>query len=184
MGLDIVEYVMAVEDAFEVALPDDRLDTVRSPRDFAALVAECVPAADSGPCLSQRAFYRLRWAMLNRADLPRGAIKPELVLVDMLPAERPTELWAAICGELQLPKPLTLRGRHGVLAFLGMRPTTFGNAVGELVMRYPRRLLKAGEGWTASQIHAVLAQLLDREQGISPGSYSVDASYVHDLGMD
>src|SRR5262245_24979331 len=184
MGLDIVEYVMAVEDAFEVALPHNRLETVRTPRDFAALVAEFIPAADSGPCLSQRAFYRLRWALLNGTGLPRRAIKSESVLVDLLPAESPTELWAAICCELQLPKPLGLRGRHGVLAFLGMRPTTFANAAGELMMRYPRRLLRAGEGWTASQIHAVLAQLLDREQGISPGSYSVDASYVHDLGMD
>lgn len=184
MGLDIVEYVMAVEDAFEIRLPDDRLSAVRSPRDFAALVADFVPPADAGPCLSQRAFYRLRRAMMNRTDLPRRAIRLESVLVDLLPAASATELWAAICAELQLPKPLTLRSRHGVLAFLGARPTRFGDAVQEFVARYPSRLLGVGEGWTASQIQTVLADLLSHEQGIAPGSYSLDASYVQDLRMD
>jgi len=184
MGLDIVEYVIAVEDAFEIALSDERLATVRSPREFAALVADFVPAADAGPCLSQRAFYRLRQAILSRADMLRSEIRSESVIVDLLPAPTATELWAAICSDLELPKPLSLRGRNGVLAFFGARPTTFGDAVHELMMRYPRRLLGAGEGWTASQINAVLAQLLAREQGVAPSSYSLDASYVQDLRMD
>jgi len=184
MGLDIVEYIFAVEDAFEIALPDDRLPTVRSPRDLAALIAELVPAAESGPCLSQRAFYRLRRAVVNQAGLPRRAIRPESVVLDLLSAVRASELWTATCAELELPKPLRLRGRGGFLAFLGPRPTTFGDAASELMSRYARRLLQAEGGWTTSQIHAVLAQLLDREQGIATGTYSLDASYVEDLQME
>jgi len=184
MGLDIVEYIMAVEDAFEIALPDDRLSTVGTPRDLAALVAEFVTVVDSGPCLSQRAFYRLRQAMQTQIRLPRPVIRPESVLVDLLPTAGTEERWRAISAELDLQKPLGLRGRDGFVAFLGGRPTTVGDAVNELMMRYPRRLLQAGDGWTTSQIHAVLAQLLDREQGIAPGTYSLDARYVQDLQMD
>jgi len=185
MGLDIVEYIMAVEEAFELALPHDRLGVVRSPRDLADLVAEFVAGAESGPCLSQRAFYQLRRAMLNRTDVPRRAIRPEAVLEDLLPTATASEFWVAICADLELPRPLELRGRRdGLLAFLGSGPNTFGEAVNELMMRYPGRLLRAGEGWTTAQIHSVLAPLLDREQGLSPGSYSLDASYVHDLHMD
>ena len=184
MGLDIVEYIMAVENAFEIVLPDDRLSTVGTPRELAALVAEFVTLVDSGPCLSQRAFYRLRQAMQNQIRLPRRAITPESVVVDLLPTAGTEERWTAISADLDLQKPLGLRGRDGFFACLGVRPTTVGDAVAELMMGYPRRLLPAGHGWTMSQIHALLAQLLDREQGIAPGTYSLDARYVQDLQMD
>ena len=42
MGLDIVVYITAVEDAFEIELADDRLSTVGTPRDLAALAAEFI----------------------------------------------------------------------------------------------------------------------------------------------
>lgn len=49
MGLDLVEYVIAVENAFEIALPNDRLNQVRTPRDLAELVTDFVDTSTSGP---------------------------------------------------------------------------------------------------------------------------------------
>ena len=54
MGLDLVDFVMAVEDAFGIAIPNDDAALMRTPRDVVAFVQRTVSAGDSPVCFSQR----------------------------------------------------------------------------------------------------------------------------------
>jgi acyl carrier protein len=56
VGLESVEFVLATEEAFQIAIPDADAERLLTPADVVNYVCARVgPAADSG-CLEQRAF--------------------------------------------------------------------------------------------------------------------------------
>lgn len=86
MGLDLVELAMAVEDSFALAIPNKDAQALETPRMLINYLADRLGAqANPGPCLSQRAFYKLR--QLSIAELgsvgdsaERIAIRPDTAL--------------------------------------------------------------------------------------------------------
>jgi len=98
MGLDTVELLLDVEECFGVTITDESAAQLTTPRllanHVAALLAAQSPesiSARASPCLSQRAFYRLRRILITETGLPRNALRPDTPLAEVFPVQR----WAA-----------------------------------------------------------------------------------------
>ncbi len=105
MGLDGVELVMAVEDRFGIAIPDEDASRPRTTRDLYEYVWTRV--ADQGwkPCASQHAFHRLR-----RVAPPSGEqLHPDTALEQVFPRPRRRHAWAAFGWRTGLPYWPSLR---------------------------------------------------------------------------
>jgi len=68
MGLDGVEFIMAVEEAFQIAIPDADAQQMFTPGDVVTYVYARVGSEGGHGCAEQRAFYRLRHASMKVFD--------------------------------------------------------------------------------------------------------------------
>lgn len=141
MGLDTVELVMEVEEEFDVTVPDDGAETIRTVGDlYYWLVDRLGTPGVAGPCPSAAAFYRLRRVLIRQRAIPRDAIRPEARTADLLPEHDRRAAWDGLEYELgwRLP-PLRLAGWiNGTVAglLLGLPPATFALcALGRLPMQ-------------------------------------------------
>lgn len=103
MGLDAVEIVMEVEEAFDVRLEDAEVQKISTPRDLIDVVMGKVARADVGGCLTQRAFNLLRAALLNQLPLQRGHIAPQTRMADLVPKAERKMLLECLATELGTP---------------------------------------------------------------------------------
>ena len=93
MGLEIVEFVMAVEEAFGIAILDSEAQEAITPGKLADLVMSKVGTTDRTPCLSSRAFYRLRQSATNELEIPRKLLKPDTPLSEIVPKQNRRDAW-------------------------------------------------------------------------------------------
>ena len=103
MGLDLVELVMSVEERFEIDIPDAEAETLCTVGQLIAYVQHRVDAVSSGPpCLSQRAFYRARRALIEAAGVRRADVRPSTSIDALLPRRRRLKTWESV-GRLLEP---------------------------------------------------------------------------------
>ena len=109
MGLDTVEIVMNVEDAFSVTIPDDdaaRIQTVGELYEFVVskLASQSVRSRVGG-CASARRFREIRRDLQAEFALSRGAIRPSARIGDLIPPGSPRVRWGEFARQHTLPKP-------------------------------------------------------------------------------
>jgi hypothetical protein len=75
MGLDGVELVLAVEDAFQIHILDEVSD-VLTVGELHDLVVSKMPGQDSKCCLTSAAFYRTRRGIVETLGVDRRTIRP------------------------------------------------------------------------------------------------------------
>jgi hypothetical protein len=68
MGLDTVELVMAFEEAFGIDIPNATAERLATPRHVVDYLCTVLAAAPSGPCATQRTFFRLRCALRSAVE--------------------------------------------------------------------------------------------------------------------
>jgi hypothetical protein len=103
MGLDIVEFVMSIEERFGIEIPDKDAENLTTPRLLVDYIMTRVkPGADRG-CLSQRQFYRLRRALIARHWATRRDLNPDTLLEGIVPKVNRRTLWQQLGEELQSP---------------------------------------------------------------------------------
>jgi hypothetical protein len=116
MGLDTVELVMRIEEEFSIDLPDWELSSVRTVGDLYALVLSNLDTTPA--CLTSKAFYRTRRAMMDALNLPRRSIRPSTSLDPLLPSESRIERWNEIGAAINLDFPRLRRRRRPEAWFL------------------------------------------------------------------
>jgi hypothetical protein len=104
MGLDIVEFVMSVEERFGIAIPDEDASNLVTPRKVVDYVMSKVTCGEDRGCLSQREFYRLRRALIARHWTTRRELKPDTRLEGIVPKLNRRSLWKQLGEELQAPR--------------------------------------------------------------------------------
>jgi len=105
MGLDFVEYMIAIEDAFDIAIPDSDVALLDTPGELVDYLCERLSTGPNGPPLVQTVFSRLRTALASELDVPRSAISPHTMLEDI--TDRPAkEVWGAVSSRLQVDAKL------------------------------------------------------------------------------
>jgi hypothetical protein len=179
MGLDTVEIVMNLEEAFGIEIKDKEAEQLRTTRDIINFVCQKlnVSEATSGPCLSARAFYRLRESVIATSDIPRRDIRPGTPLRSRFSGYEGRERWAAVgqhMGFKAWPK----------LTFLGLPsgPGNFGHMAQWLVSGDPRRFIGSDATWTRPQIRQVVRSIIANIIGVT--EFSDDALIVEELGAD
>ena len=183
MGLDIVEFIMAVEAAFGVEIADADAARIRTPRDLIThLRAQLLDAPTGAPCLTQQAFYRTRRAVVTRFGRHRDALRPATALAGVIPAAGRAEHWRALRADLgveswpRFPEP-------GWRSDLLGGPRTLGDLAGHLALRSPAAV-KAGGGWTDADIERVVVALVEAEFGVDMAKFTLDSGFVDDMGVD
>lgn len=117
MGLDTVELVMEIEEAFDITIPDDRASemvTVGDVYDFILEKTSHVPS-ESSRCLSAAAFYELS-RQVRGLGLVSGKIRPNTKLDQVIPLTGRRSTWKTLSSQMDLRFPRL--GRPAWLALL------------------------------------------------------------------
>jgi len=174
MGLDSVEIVMGWEESFGISISDDEAVTLRTPSLAINLIANKLGVGEESqrPCLTLRAFHRLRHSIMSAASVTRESVRPEARLKALISTDRRT--WDEVrakCGMASLPNPGWL--------FL---PRTVDDLTGWAVVHATKELKGPGESWTRSEIrnvvHAVVADVTGAKE------FDDDDDFIHDIGID
>lgn len=180
MGLDLVEYVEAVEEFFDVRLPDTELRDARTPRDLAKVVKRHIATKpERAGCLGQRSFYRVRNALLE--------VSPELKRHDLRPATRCYTVaasWPEVGKTLKLKVKDQFDPPSRLSKWLKLEPATLATLADRLVVERANDLKDPDEGWSDGQLGEILLRLVEREQGLEPHFFTGDSKYVQDMQMD
>lgn len=178
----MVEFVMAVEDSFAVDIPDSDAEKIITPRILVDYLLSRLPTTDSGYCLSQRTFYKLRQATCAELGLTRNAIRPSSSLATLFPQDDREQHWHAVkdaIGASHWPKI----GKARFLQ-LSLSPyiTEFSELVGFVMERSPIAVKGADNLWTRAQVSEVVHRLIVSELGVT--KYSEDSEFVRDMGIN
>ena len=132
MGLDAVELVMSVEDAFHISISDEEASKTTTVGALYELVLSKVKIKDvddedgSRRCLTSAAFYRIRRAMVAVLHIERRKITPKTALSDLLPTPRRRESWGRIVQATNLKMPglqhnwWVILAKSGILVAIGV----------------------------------------------------------------
>jgi len=176
MGLDGVEFVMALEEAFGIAIPDADAQQLVTPRHVVRYL-EAKVRPGSGACLEQRAFYALRRAAISVLNLHRATIRPETRWDTILGSGRRRRTWNLLhhaTGVVPWPRMWPW----------GSLPTRFASVgdTARYLASYAGPSLQApGDGWSRSQIEATVTRLIADRLRIE--MFDWDQRFVDDLGV-
>lgn len=101
MGLDGVELVMAFEERFGISITDGEAGNIRTPKDVIDLIMSKIKVTDEKLCLSQRAFYLLRNALIRKLGISRNSINPDTDLGKIIPKSDIKRVWKELRTEVQ-----------------------------------------------------------------------------------
>ena len=93
MGLDLVEIIMATEEAFKLAIADSEAEKCDTVGKLVGLIQAKISQFSDGACQSQHGFYVVRKHLIEQLNLSRSAIKPDNKLDDIIPFSRRNEIW-------------------------------------------------------------------------------------------
>jgi hypothetical protein len=105
MGLEAVELILRVEEAFGITLPDSEASRIVTIGDMYQLILSRLRQNRSTRCLTARAFHRFRQALVSEADLPRSSVHPDTQLDRVVPTSRRRRLWPRLARRLGLKLP-------------------------------------------------------------------------------
>lgn len=120
MGLDYVELVMALEDAFHISIADEDASAVVTVGDLHALVVSRLKGPDAKRCLTSAAFYRVRRGLVDALGVDRRSVRPSTPLRPMMPLASRRKLWSHVRQETALNLPELERSNVVTLAHLAL----------------------------------------------------------------
>jgi len=141
MGLDAVEILMEVEDAFEISISDAEAETTLTPRELINLVMSKVGCTDRAVCLTQRAFHRLRAALRRQTGTRRDWIRPDTPTRQLLPGEGRKTLLKAVLEDIGIADMPELVRPSWLVKLIGWAALGAGMLAGGLVH------LQASDDW-------------------------------------
>lgn len=112
MGLDGVELVMALEEAFGVSISDGNAEQAVTPRMVGDIIFSKLQATNEATCQSQRAFYLLRKAFIRRFNLNRTAVAPDMTFRRLIPVNAEPQFWQELKNDIHARSwPVLVRPR-------------------------------------------------------------------------
>lgn len=110
MGLDTVELVMNIEEAFDVTITDKQASQMETVADIYEFLILSIAStnANSTVCLKSAAFYDLR-RHLQTLGIAREKIRPSATLKEVFPILRRRSLWHKLSKSMQVRLPRLVR---------------------------------------------------------------------------
>lgn len=184
MGLDGVEYVLALEDALELPIPDADMRNLTTPRKLIDYLCVRLGESTDGPPLKQRAFYRIRTALSEEIGVSRKLIEPSTRLADLAVTRSSTQIWAAVGARLGVSTKDFL---SPTIVDWFRDPLHDSRSVGvmaeDLALHRPVALKRGEDGWTRAQVTETVYRVLDSVIMFDARPAGLDAQFVRDLGM-
>jgi len=186
LGLDAVEFVMAIEEKFRILISDQEAQELTTPRKLVDLVLTKVAEREQPSCLSSQAFYLLRRRGMDEFKLPRKAFSPDTPLDHIVPKRTRRESWdklrkavgAAVWPELCRPRPLL--NTAAVLVFIAFCSSAV--VVGYRVGSWRLAPVGALAGVAVAVIAGCLVALATRPLKLAfPPGYQSTGDLVHFL---
>ncbi len=100
MGLDGVELVMEVEDRFDISIPDDHAEHMRTVGDMCDYLSTRARSFLDCPCPTASHFYTLRRVLINQFGIERSGVRPTTPMKDLFPQETRFEDWRRLSDQL------------------------------------------------------------------------------------
>jgi hypothetical protein len=100
MGLDLVELVMGVEDAFGISIPNSDAEKLTTPRKLTDYLSTRLLPDATPSCLTQRAFYQLRAQAVELARVDRHEVKPATEWSALFPKSDIRNAWKNLGNSL------------------------------------------------------------------------------------
>ena len=177
MGLDSVEFVMALEEAFGIYIPDVDAVGLATPRKVIDYLEKRLVPAETSHCLDQQAFYSVRRAAMQVLEKPRASFTPTTRWDEILHIRDHRRQWELVGQATGLSKWPRLR--------FGSIPTdvrTVGGTARFLATKCPSAVKRSPPSWTREEITEVVTRLMEAELGIT--TFGLDDRFVQDLGVD
>jgi acyl carrier protein len=105
MGLDSVEILVNVENAFGITISNYEAEKIATVGDIHNVVWRSIQGRQSMRCRSQQLFYKLRFILINKFKAPREAVELEASLNDIFPKTNRRLKYRKLQKELQLKLP-------------------------------------------------------------------------------
>lgn len=105
MGLDSVEILVNVENAFGITISNYEAEKIYTVGDIHNIVWRNIQGRQSMRCRSQQLFYRLRYILINRYKVPGEAIQLNASLNNIFPQKNRRLKYHKLQKELQLKLP-------------------------------------------------------------------------------
>ena len=174
MGLDLLEYTLALEQSFGIAIPDSDVVHLKTARQVVDYVAGRLAPLGPDRCGSQQAFYALRSAVSRAFDVPADTVLP-------------VTKWATVFGRRPRSDWRLLQHAVGVAewpSFLwtaaGPSTATVGETAEYLAVQSAVASRRPDALWSRREIEFVVRGLAAEDLGISDLPW--DAEFVRDLG--
>ncbi|WP_291984910.1 acyl carrier protein [Luteitalea sp.] len=177
MGLDLVEFVIATEEAFGLAIPDSEAEGLTTPGRLVQYLEARLPSGPS-PCLEQRAFYLVRRSAMTVLAHPRQAFRPETTWLTLLPKTGRATAWRDLGTTLNVSAWPRLWPWQSAPTGQG----TVGDTARRVATLHAAKLLRTGEGWSRPKIEAVVMGLLRHQLGIE--RFGWNDRFVDELRID
>jgi acyl carrier protein len=106
MGLDAVELIMGVEEAFDIEIPDEEAPAIRTVGQMYELILRKLTLIEARPCTSSVVFYRTRRALMDLHGVRRRSVAPSTPMDALLPPGRRRAQWYDLsqAAEVRLPE--------------------------------------------------------------------------------
>jgi acyl carrier protein len=105
MGLDGIELVMEIEKAFDIRIPDEEAEKIRTVGDMYNAVWKHLDSRHSNQCNSQILFYKFRKYFTETFHLPKDLFHPHTVLNDIFPQENRRNRYIIMQHDISLVLP-------------------------------------------------------------------------------
>jgi len=189
MGLDVVELVMRIEEEFSIDLPNEKLSCIRTVGDLYALVLSNLGTKPS--CLTSKAFYRTRRAMMDVLSLPRRSVRPSTPLETLLLPGLRIQRWNEIGAAINLDFPRLRRRRRPETFFLKVDFELPVQTAGDLArmvltMNYAAFAPASGSTQPLSRefVWERMVYIFTDQLQIDPEDVVPEADFALDLGVD
>jgi len=83
MGLDFVNLALRVEEEFNIYIPNEAFQEIRTPADIAGFIHDEYLTKNYAQCSSQVGFYKIRKMLIDEFALKREDIKPSTYLAEL-----------------------------------------------------------------------------------------------------
>ena len=135
MGLDSVEILVNVENAFGITIANFEAEKITTVGDIHSIVWRSVQGRQSMRCKSQQLYYKLRHALLTKFRVDKDAVELNASLNEIFPKANRRRLYRKLEKELRLKlPPLVLPEAWEIaLRFTGLL-LIIGTLVGSLIM--------------------------------------------------
>jgi hypothetical protein len=177
VGLDSVEFVMNLEDAFGIHIPDEVAVHLLTPRMVVDWLDEELVKGLNPVRLDQRAFYVLRRAAMSTLRRPRSMFRPTTRWEDVIPRRGRRRAWTLLrhaVGASKWPALVPFRG-------FPRAASTLGETARYLAAHTPGILVRESS-WSRAQIEQVVSRLLCEALGVE--TFGWDQQFVDELGLN